>query len=152
MFCLFWLLKVSPSIVMAGRKRKTLALADMAAPVKAVYKHKIRTDLKASPAKLKRAIGCESGQSAEPERSHYFAKNDPQNSLGEEFFNQSCISLAKALLGKVRLSSHMNLTSIYIVRAISKSHLMFSGGYLASKSPKGFSSFPIEFFRITINF
>lgn len=143
---------MSGSNVMAGRKRKTLALTETVAPVKAVNKHKNRTDLKVSPAKLKRSIRCENGQSAETERSHYFTKNDLQNRLGEDFFNQSCISLAKALLGKVRLSPHMNFTSIYIIGTISKSHIMLCGAYPKSNSPIGFPSFPIEFFRISINF
>lgn len=91
---------------MAGRKRKAPALTDMAAPVKGVNKHKIRTDSKTSPAKLKGVVSCESGRSAEPKRSHYFTKDDLRNRLGQEFFNQPCISLAKAVLGKVRLSSH----------------------------------------------
>ncbi|XP_044036522.1 DNA-3-methyladenine glycosylase [Siniperca chuatsi] len=87
---------------MALRKRKTLALTVAAAPEK-VNKRKNRTDFKlnGSPAKLKEPIQCENVQSAETERSHYFTNNDLQHRLGEEFFNQSCISLAKAFLGKV---------------------------------------------------
>uniref|UniRef100_A0A8C4ISG5 DNA-3-methyladenine glycosylase n=1 Tax=Dicentrarchus labrax TaxID=13489 RepID=A0A8C4ISG5_DICLA len=68
---------------MAGRKRKMLAAA---APEQTVNKHKNRTDLKLN---------------AETERSQYFTKNNQQHRLGEEFFNQSCLSLSKAFLGKV---------------------------------------------------
>ncbi|CDQ82392.1 unnamed protein product [Oncorhynchus mykiss] len=34
-------------------------------------------------------------------KSQYFSKEGDQQRLGEEFFNQPCISLAKAFLGKV---------------------------------------------------
>ncbi|KAJ0001246.1 hypothetical protein NQD34_006266 [Periophthalmus magnuspinnatus] len=37
----------------------------------------------------------------EIEQSHYFIKNNPKLRLGEDFFKQPCISLAKAFLGKV---------------------------------------------------
>lgn len=84
--------------------------------------------IKDSPAELKKK--CENSQSAETEQSHYFTKkNDMQHRLGEDFFKQPCISLAKAFLGKVMLSSHLNLTSIYFVRMVSKSHLMLCRGY-----------------------
>ncbi|KAL6102607.1 mpg [Pungitius sinensis] len=62
---------------MAGRKRKTALGLNP-------------TDLKVSPAKLNKQ--CEYPQSAETEFS--------QHRLKEDFFNQPCISLAKALLGK----------------------------------------------------
>lgn len=73
---------------MAGRKRKKLALA--AAP-----EHDKQTGLKA--AKLKEPIQSKNT----PERSPYFMKNTLQHRLGKDFFNQPCISLAKAFLGKV---------------------------------------------------
>ncbi|XP_045922271.1 DNA-3-methyladenine glycosylase isoform X1 [Micropterus dolomieu] len=79
-----------------GRKRKILALTVLAAP-----EHKDGMDLKLSHDKLKKPIQSQKTQSAETERSHYFTKNDLQHRLGEEFFNQSCIRLAKAFLGKV---------------------------------------------------
>lgn len=44
---------------------------------------------------------CENAQSAEAERSCYFTGNEQQHRLGEDFFKQPCISLAKAFLGKV---------------------------------------------------
>nr|XP_020465969.1 DNA-3-methyladenine glycosylase [Monopterus albus] len=71
-----------------------------AAPEQAVTlnKHKRR---KISPSKLKKSINCENAQSAETERSRYFTSNGPQERLGDEFFNQPCISLAKDFLGKV---------------------------------------------------
>lgn len=88
-------LKLSRGNVMAGRKRKIVALTVASAPVKAVNKHENGTDLKpkASPAKLKKPSQCESAQSAETERSHYFTKNELQHRLREDFFNLSCISL-----------------------------------------------------------
>lgn len=81
-----------------------LALTLAAAPEQAANKHKNRTDLKlkASSAKLKKTIEC-----VETVRSHYFNNNDLQLRLGEDFFSQSCISLAKAFLGKVVLPSHL---------------------------------------------
>lgn len=82
---------------MAGRKRKTLALIETAAPVSTGSKHK-----SVSPAKLKKSTFSSDDQSAETETSHYFAKNgSTQHKLGEDFFRQPCVSLAKALLGMV---------------------------------------------------
>lgn len=87
---------------MAGRKRKTLALIKTAAPVSTGSKHKCRTDGTVSPAKVKKStFGCDD-QSAATETSHYFAENgSTQHKLGEDFFRQPCVSLAKALLGTV---------------------------------------------------
>lgn len=89
--------------VMAGRKRKLLALAAGAAPEKAANKNKHGVfDLMESPAELKKPADCE---------SHYFTKKDR---LGEDFFQQPCLSLSKAFLGKVMLPSHVNnVTSIH---------------------------------------
>lgn len=109
----FWCLNVAGRNVMAGRKRKTLALTESAAPEKTVNKHETRTDPKVSPAKLKRSGCCENAESAERERSHYFTQRDQQHRLGEDFFNQPCVTLAKALLGKVRLSSHESHIHLY---------------------------------------
>lgn len=117
-------LKVSRGNVMAGRKRKMLALTPAGTPEETVNK---QIDLvgKISPAKLKKPIHqSEDNQSAETEKSHYFTKKDPQHRLGDEFFNQPCISLAKALLGKVMLTSYQYSTGIHVVRLISKSRLM----------------------------
>lgn len=77
-----------------------------AAPKQTVNKNTNRTDLKVKvlPAKLKNA------PSAETERSHYFIKTDLQDRLGEDFFNQPCISLAKEFLGKVMLPPSLRLT------------------------------------------
>lgn len=75
-----------------------LALTVLAAPE---HKDGMDLKLKVSHDKLKKPIQSEKTQSAETERSHYFTKNDLQHRLGEEFFNQSCIRLAKAFLGKV---------------------------------------------------
>ncbi|KAM9345692.1 DNA-3-methyladenine glycosylase [Symphorus nematophorus] len=89
---------------MAERKRKMLALtaaAAAAAHESAVNKHKNRTALNpnVSPAKLKKLIRC--GNAGETERSHYFTKSDAQHRLGADFFNQPCLSLSKAFIGKV---------------------------------------------------
>ncbi|XP_068434101.1 DNA-3-methyladenine glycosylase [Clinocottus analis] len=73
--------------MMAGRKRKTSQQALNP------------TDLKVSDAKLNKK--CDNPESPETERSHYFIKDDLQHRLGEDFFNQPCISLAQAFLGKV---------------------------------------------------
>ena len=44
-------------------------------------------------------------------KSQYFSKEGYPQRLGEEFFNQPCISLAKAFLGKVRsLESNIIVT------------------------------------------
>lgn len=83
-----------------------LALTPAGTPEETVNK---QIDLvgKVSPAKLKKPIHqSEDDQSAETEKSHYFTKKDPQHRLGEDFFKQPCISLAKALLGKVMLTFH----------------------------------------------
>ncbi|XP_069571630.1 DNA-3-methyladenine glycosylase [Brachyistius frenatus] len=92
---------------MAGRKRKTPTLAAAAA---AADQHNNRT-VKASPTKLKKeekeekeeekSSRWENPQNVETERSHYFTGDDLQHRLGEEFFQQPCVSLAKAFLGKV---------------------------------------------------
>lgn len=87
---------------MAGRKRKMLALGETAAPGRDVNKRVNKSDLNGSHPELKRASTCENDRSAEAERSRYFPDNNPQSRLGEDFFSQPCISLAKALLGKVR--------------------------------------------------
>lgn len=92
------------SDVMAGRKRKTLALIETAAPVSTGSKHKCRTDRTVSPAKLKKSTFSSDDHSVETETSHYFAKHgSTQHKLGEDFFRQPCVSLAKALLGTVRM-------------------------------------------------
>lgn len=85
---------------MAGRKRKMLVLGETAAPGRDVNKGE--SDLNGSHPELKKASTCENDRSAEAERSRYFPDNNPQSRLGEDFFSQPCISLAKALLGKVR--------------------------------------------------
>uniref|UniRef100_A0A3Q3B607 DNA-3-methyladenine glycosylase n=2 Tax=Kryptolebias marmoratus TaxID=37003 RepID=A0A3Q3B607_KRYMA len=86
---------------MAGRKRKTQDLTAAAARTQSGLSrtNRKRTLLPDSP---KQTIKCETSQSSEPERSHYFDQNsDLQHKLGQDFFNQPCISLAKAFLGKV---------------------------------------------------
>ncbi|XP_041825352.1 DNA-3-methyladenine glycosylase [Melanotaenia boesemani] len=84
---------------MAGRKRKMLTLTVAHEQSGSLNNHRNRTEqkLKDSPAKLK----CENEKSVETEQSYYFRNNDQQPRLGEGFFSQPCISLAKAFLGKV---------------------------------------------------
>lgn len=77
-----------------------LVLGETAAPGRDVNKGE--SDLNGSHPELKKASTCENDRSAEAERSRYFPDNNPQSRLGEDFFSQPCISLAKALLGKVR--------------------------------------------------
>lgn len=100
---------------MAGRKRKMLALGETAAPGRDVNKRVNKSDLNGSYSKLKGASTCETDRSAEAERSHYFPDNNTQSRLGEDFFSQPCISLAKALLGKVR---EFNTTLILMTSAV----------------------------------
>lgn len=86
---------------MAGRKRKIKNLtAAVTQPEPGLLnRNRKRTFLPDSP---KEPIKCEITESLEPEQSHYFnQKNDLPRKLGQEFFNQPCISLAKAFLGKV---------------------------------------------------
>lgn len=111
--------KVSFHIVMAGRKRKMLAMAAMVTtPEQQVNKlknHATDVKLKVSGAEVKdqKQVQCgNSAQSADTERSHYFTTSDlqqQQHRLGQDFFNQPCIALAKAFLGKVPA-----LLSVYI--------------------------------------
>ncbi|KAF7666007.1 hypothetical protein LDENG_00122100 [Lucifuga dentata] len=79
---------------MAGRKRKLLSLA-VAAAEPAVVGPENQGYLKA-PAPLKKPAKGE-----KMEQSPYFSRKDPQHKLGEDFFNQPCVRLAKAFLGKV---------------------------------------------------
>lgn len=90
---------------MAGRKRRMLTLEESAAPVQNVNKRERKTDLNVSDPGLKRSFCCENGESAETTRSNYFTEYKMQSRLREDFFHQPCISLAKALLGKVSQSS-----------------------------------------------
>lgn len=46
------------------------------------------------------------------EQSHYFIKGYPKLKLGEEFFKQQCISLAKAFLGKVLVRRYAEGTEL----------------------------------------
>lgn len=88
---------------MAGRKRRILTLEESAAPGQNVNKSE-RKNVNVSDPGAKRSFCCENDQSAETARSGYFTENNPQSRLGDDFFHQPCISLAKALLGKVRQS------------------------------------------------
>lgn len=81
-----------------------LALGETAAPGRDVNKRVNKSDLNIPQTELKRVSTCETDRSAEAERSRYFPDNNRQSRLGEDFFSQPCISLAKALLGKVRES------------------------------------------------
>lgn len=71
---------------MAGRKRKTQQLTEEIPEVlrfPKLTKH------------------CNVNAVNETDQSHYFIKSDPKLKLGEDFFKQQCIRLAKAFLGKV---------------------------------------------------
>lgn len=80
---------------MAERKRKVVTQTAAAA-------EQAVNNLRVSPARRKKPVQRDN-QSVETERSHYFTDNEPQRRLGEGFFSRPCISLAKALLGKVTL-------------------------------------------------
>lgn len=90
---------------MAGRKRRMLTLEESAFPGQNVNNCERNNDLNVSYPELKRSFCCENEQSAETARSRYFTENNLQSRLGDDFFNQPCISLARALLGKVSQSS-----------------------------------------------
>ncbi|RVE69714.1 hypothetical protein OJAV_G00080550 [Oryzias javanicus] len=83
-------------------KRKMLALAVSPGRSESANKPPNKTQLKrkASPAKLKKLFVRDNVQNVTTERSQYFT-SDPQHRLGDDFFQQPCINLAKALLGKV---------------------------------------------------
>ncbi|XP_020511554.2 DNA-3-methyladenine glycosylase [Labrus bergylta] len=80
---------------MSERKRKKVVCTEAAvAPEHVLAEHKHQTDL--TPEKQTKH------ESAAVGRSHYFTtNNDLQSRLGEDFFHQPCISLAKEFLGKV---------------------------------------------------
>lgn len=87
---------------MAGRKRRMSNLKATAALVQNVKKRQTKTDLNVSDPEVKRSFRYEKGQSAETTISCSFTENNIQSRLGDDFFQQPCITLAKALLGKVR--------------------------------------------------
>lgn len=94
---------------MASRKRRMVALAAGAEQTVSLDKHCERTEQKPKESQTtltKQLTQPESAQSTEAERSRYFTQNEVQLRLGEDFFNQPCIRLAKAFLGQVRLPSH----------------------------------------------
>ncbi|KAM4597713.1 DNA-3-methyladenine glycosylase [Polymixia lowei] len=78
---------------MAGRKRKLRS--GEAAPEQVVNQEnqEIQSDVQVS--------GRDAAVAPEAERSHYFNRDRQDHRLGEDFFNQPCVSLAKAFLGKV---------------------------------------------------
>lgn len=89
---------------MAARKRKTSpALTETAvAPARAGSQRRKWTTRAGPPAKLKKAKASPPGdQSVDTGTSCYFAPRGPRHKVGAGFFRQPCISLAKALLGKV---------------------------------------------------
>lgn len=105
-----------------------LAMAAMATtPEQQVNKlknHGTDVKLKVSGAEVKeqKQIKCgNSAQSADMERSHYFSTSDQQHQqhrLGQDFFNQPCITLAKAFLGKVPalLSVYIDCIDYYLLK------------------------------------
>ncbi|XP_029913726.1 DNA-3-methyladenine glycosylase isoform X2 [Myripristis murdjan] len=84
---------------MAGRKR-----------MKKVD-HENQGDVKVCPAKL-RSLHCENAPGAETEQLSPYFKKHQQHRLGEDFFNQPCISLAKAFLGKVLVRQYVDGTEL----------------------------------------
>ncbi|XP_076000320.1 DNA-3-methyladenine glycosylase [Genypterus blacodes] len=79
---------------MAGRKRKVAAAGEQAG-FGCENQAAVRFSPPA-PAKKKKPV-----EGVEEEQSRYFGTNDPKLRLGESFFLQPCVSLAKAFLGKV---------------------------------------------------
>lgn len=81
-----------------------VALAAGAEQTVSLNKRYERTELKPKDSQTgltKQLSQGENARSAEAERSRYFTKNELQHRLGEDFFKQPCITLAKAFLGKV---------------------------------------------------
>lgn len=81
---------------MAGGKRSAHRISEEIPP-KLMSKHE-NCD-KGLPAELKKASNVNNVD--EIGKSHYFTKSNSKHRLGEDFFKQPCVSLAKALLGKV---------------------------------------------------
>ncbi|CAL8286395.1 unnamed protein product [Boreogadus saida] len=80
---------------MEGRKRKMLSAAS--SPKRTDTKNNIQV-----PSSHLNSITCENNEATSRiERSCYFKGDRNESRLGENFFNQPCIALAKALLGKV---------------------------------------------------
>ncbi|XP_030236282.1 DNA-3-methyladenine glycosylase isoform X1 [Gadus morhua] len=80
---------------MEGRKRKMLSAAS--SPKRTDTKNNIQV-----PSSHLNSITCENNEAtSRKERSRYFKGDRNESRLGENFFNQPCIALAKALLGKV---------------------------------------------------
>lgn len=59
-------------------------------------------------------------------KSQYFSCKSNDLKLGREFFNQPCVCLAKALLGKVRRMKHVGNTFNNIMTNFSQSLRCFS--------------------------
>lgn len=92
---------------MAGRKRKTQSIT-AEVPEKVVNKHnQVTKDLSA---KLKKPGNVNTVNDIG--ESHYFIKSDPKRRLGEDFFKQPCISLAKAFLGQVLVRRYADGTEL----------------------------------------
>lgn len=87
--------------VMAGRKRKVSPLAS-AVEQTVNNEDKAGFELKLSPVKHQTHSSVNIVR-VETEQSHYFTKTDRKSRLGGDFFNQPCINLAKAFLGKVMM-------------------------------------------------
>uniref|UniRef100_A0A3P9IAL0 DNA-3-methyladenine glycosylase n=1 Tax=Oryzias latipes TaxID=8090 RepID=A0A3P9IAL0_ORYLA len=88
---------------MAGTKRKlpaSLAGSPEHPESANTFPNQTQAKRKMSPAKLKKLVISENISNVTAEQSQYFT-NDLQHRLGEDFFQQPCIRLAKALLGKV---------------------------------------------------
>lgn len=88
-----------------------LAVPGVSAHGEGVNKQGKKTDLKPNVSHAE----CER---VETEQSRYFTLKEPQKRLGEDFFDQSCISLAKAMLGKVpALTCFPPIVSVSIITA-----------------------------------
>uniref|UniRef100_A0A8C6TAN6 DNA-3-methyladenine glycosylase n=1 Tax=Neogobius melanostomus TaxID=47308 RepID=A0A8C6TAN6_9GOBI len=86
---------------MAGRKRRTHKIS-AEIPAKLMTKHEnCDKCLPADEPNKPSNVNNKNDNVNEIERSHYFIKSDPKLRLGEDFFKQPCVSLAKAFLGKV---------------------------------------------------
>ncbi|XP_038143894.1 DNA-3-methyladenine glycosylase [Cyprinodon tularosa] len=84
---------------MAGRKRKVQDITSAAALRETgllLQRKRTEPSCRASA----EPVPIESVRGFEPEQSRYFS-TEPQRRLEQDFFNQPCISLAKAFLGKV---------------------------------------------------
>ncbi|XP_056143533.1 DNA-3-methyladenine glycosylase [Lampris incognitus] len=92
--------KAAKCFCMAGRKRKTPG----AVALQPAANDDRRGDVQDPPAPLKSILAQNDPDAEVPseiEFSYYFKNDRREHRLGEDFFDQPCIGLAKAFLGKV---------------------------------------------------